>query len=515
MKTTVVPLIGDPVQSLYQLGLREREAFLKIENRVTKLLSTNVVLRYGQDIIARAKVLLKRKEESHFDKCISAYAEGLGIDASRYLSFLSLFELAAHYGQVYPELKGLLPGCTSVFAKTGEEITHSRLLDFPLIGLFEESPRLYYWQVQGKEPLLTYSCAGLAPIFFQGIHGSGMSFAIHHKPGASYHKEGQGIFQIAFESLFEAQSFHDLKKEIKRKVSITKWSFLLLDKSGQVLVTDIDGPAQNSDSYSVHDSSPLIFTNIPLQNDGGGFEAYLKFSDDRQTWLKEKLSTQKNGHILDALTDVEDQKTKKWIHPAATLATVGAYHVNLSKGFIDLKEGSSAIVASDEILRFSLSNHQEVSILKEKEKTKSLEAAWKRAALAQSAFDQGEFDTAYHELQMARDIVNHPVWKEIFSFYLYVWDFKFVSNSKELSLIYKKVKAMHVPASLKDQWTLLIMRMEKKLELSPTVTFHDVSGPLQELFQQEKLATKPVFATWMKLLYPRLEILDVFSPHRR
>lgn len=515
MKTTVIPLIGDPTESLYQLGMREKEAFLKIEARVAKLLSANAVLRYGQDILTRAKVLLKRKEESFFDKCISAYSEGLGIDPTRYLSFLSLFELAAHYGQVYPELKGILPGCTSVFAKSNEGITHSRLLDFPLIGLFDEAPRLYFWQLEGKEPLLTYSCEGLAPVFFQGIHGSGMSFAIHHKPGKTYHKDGQGIFQIAFESLFEAQNFQDFKKEIKRKVSVTKWSFLLLEKSGHVVVTDIDGPAQNTESYNVNDSSPLIFTNIPLQNDSGGFEAFLKFSEDRQTWLKEKLTSTKSQHILDALTDIEDQKTKKWIHPAATLATVGAYHVNLTKGYVDLKEGHSAIVASDEIIRFSLDNNQEVTGLKPKEKTKSLEAAWKRAALAQSAFDQGDFDVAYHELQMAQAVVEHPVWKAIFTFYLYVWDFKFVSNNKELSLIYKKVKALQVPDSLKDQWTLLIMRMEKKLELSPTVTFHNVSTPLQELFQQEKLATKPVFATWMKLLYPRLEILDVFSPHQR
>lgn len=515
MKTTVIPLLGDPVQSLYQLGLRERDAFLAIENRVTKLLSTNSVLRYGQDIIARAKVLLKRKEESFFDKCVSSYAEGLGIEPTRYLGFLSLFELAAHYGQVYPELKGLLPGCTSVFSKTGDDITHSRLLDFPLIGLFEESPRLYYWHIEGKEPLLTYSCAGLAPIFFQGIHGSGMSFAIHHKPGTSYHREGQGIFQIAFESLFEAQNFSEFRKEIKRKVSVTKWSFLLLDKSGQVLVTDIDGPAQNSESYSVHDSSPLIFTNIPLQNDDGGFEAYLRFSEDRQMWTKDKLSHNKNQHILDSLTDVEDQKSKKWIHPSATLATVGAYHVSLTNGYVDVKEGESALVASDQIIRFSLENHQQVSVIKGQEKLKSLEAAWKRAAKAQSAFDQGEMDIAYHELQMAKALVEHPVWKEIFQFYLFVWDFKNVSNTKELSLVYKRVKALKLPDTLKDQWHFLIMRLEKKLDLSPTVTFHEVSSPLQELFQQEKLASKPLFATWMKLLYPRMEILDVFSPHRR
>lgn len=515
MKTVIVPLIGDPIENLYQLGLRERESFLKIESRVTKLLSTNVILRYGQDIVSRARVLLKRKEESFFDQCISSYSQGLGIDPTRYLSFLSLFELAAHYGQVYPELKGILPGCTSVFSKQGNDILHSRLLDFPLIGIFEEAPRLYFWQPEGKQPVMNYSCEGLAPLFFQGIHGSGMSFALHHKPGKSYHREGQSIFQIAFESLFETQQFSEFKKEIRKKVSVTKWSFLVLDKSGQVQVMDLDGPAQNIESYNVNETSPLIFTNIPLQNDGGGFESFIRFSQDRQTWLKDKLSRSKSQHILDALTDIEDQKNKNWIHPSATLSTVGAWSVNLTQGFVDIKEGSAAIVESDAIVRFSLGDNGTSESIKPKGKLRPSEEAWKRASLAQSAFDQGAYDEAYHELQMARAITPHAIWKEVFTFYNYVWDFKFVSNSKELSLVYKKMKAINVPPALRDQWVLMIMRMERKLDLSPTVTANDVSPHFRELFQQEKLASKPVFATWMKLLYPRLEIIDIFSPHRK
>lgn len=515
MKTVVVPLIGDPVENLYQLGLREREAFLRIEKRVTKLLSTNIFLRFGQDILARARVLLKKKDETLFDQCIKSYSEGLGIDATRYLSFLTLFELAAHYGQVYPELKGMLPGCCSIISKENNDIIHTRLLDFPLIGLFEESPRLYFWQPDGKAPVLSYSCEGLAPLFFQGIHGSGMSFALHHKPGKSYNRDGQSIFQIAFESLFETEHFSDFKKAIKKRTSVTKWSFLLLDKSGQALIVDIDGPAKNTESYNLNDSCPLIFTNIPLQNDSGGFESFLKFSEDRQSWFKEKLKNMKGNHILDAVTDVEDQKSKKWSHPGPTLSTIGAYSVNLSQGLLDVKEGQSALVASDAIVRLSLANHQDIKVLKDKTRILPLEAAWKRASLAQSAFDQGDYDIAYHELQMAKSLMPHPVWKEILAFYLYVYDFKFVGNSKELSLIYKKVKALHVPAGLHDQWSFLIMRLEKKLELSSTVSVKDISTPLQELFQQEKLATKPVFATWMKLLYPRLEILDVFSPHHK
>jgi hypothetical protein len=515
MKTVIVPLIGDPVENLYQLGLREKEAFLRIEKRVTKLLSTNTFLRFGQDLFTRARVMLKKKDETFFDRCITAYANGLGIDSTRYMSFLSLFEIAAHYGQVYPELKGLLPGCTSVFNKEGNDITHTRLLDFPLIGIFEESPRLYYWRPEGKAPLLTYSCEGLAPLFFQGIHGSGMSFALHHKPGKSWNREGSSIFQIAMESLWETEHFADFKKNLKKRTSFTKWSFLLLEKAGQVIAIDIDGPAMKTENYDLNDSSPLIFTNIPLQEDESGFDAFLKFSSERQSWLKEKLKSRKSQHMLDAITDVEDQKIKKWIHPGATLSTVGGYHVNLNQGYVDVKEGQGALVTSDKIVRFSLENHQTVSVLKEKERERPLEHAWKRLSLAQSFFDQGEYDQAYHELQMAHALMPHPVWREISAFYLYLWDFKFIGNNKELSLIYKKVKELKLPASLKDQWILLIMRMEKKLELAATVSSGEVSPYLKDLFQLEKESPRPLFATWMKLIYPRLEILDVFSPHHK
>ena len=516
MNTKLVPLIGDPIENLYQLGLKEREAFLRIEKRVTHLISINPLLRLGQDLYSRAKFILKKKKDpSYFEQCIASYSEGLGIDQSRYMSFLSLIEIAAHYGQVYPELKALLPGCSSVFMKSGEDFTHTRLLDFPLIGIFEEQSRIYYWQREGALPVMTFSCEGLAPLFLQGIHGSGMSFALHHKPGNNYHHEGQSIFEIALESIFETKSFTELKKSLKKKVSITKWCFLLLDESGQVLATDIDGPAQNSESYNLNDTTPLIFTNIPLQQDAGGFEDYLHFSENRQSWLKDKLKNIKSLHILDALTDVEDQKIKKWTHPGATLSTVGAYHINLSKGYVDLKDGKWALVHSDSVLRLSLDGKTDLEVLKAQGKGSLFEKAWKRASLAQSAFDHGDYDLASHELQMAIATMPHPVWKEILTFYLHLWDFKFVSNSKELSLVYKKVRALNLPELLQGQKLLFLMRFEKKLDLSQTVNIKEVPSHLRELFEQEQHASKALFATWMKLLYPRLEILSVFSPHHK
>ena len=515
MKTTFVPLIGDAKENLYQLGLKEKESFLNLEKRVTALLSANNFLRYGQDIISRARALLKKKEDTFFDQCIAAYSDGLGIEPSAYMSFISLFELAAHYGQIYPELKGLLPGCTSLFEKTPEGFTHSRLIDFPLIGTFEVNPRLYYWKIDGRPAILNYSCEGLAPLFFHAIHDSGFSLALHHKPGQSYHRDGQSIFKITFEGLFETPNMNEFRRELRKKISITKWGFFMQDQTGSVFSIDIDGPAINFEAFNLNESSPLIFTNIPLHKDPSGFESFIAFSQGRELWLKEKLQRRKSGNILDIMTDIKDQKLRKWMHPCSTLSTVGAIHINLGLGIVQVKEGAAALVASDSIVEFSLAQQGKAKLIKKAEELSEIERAWKEASLAQSAYDLGQWDMAYHHLQMAEALMPHVVWKEIIRFYLHVWNFKFISNKRELGLIYREFKKIHPPEVLKDQWTFLCMRLEKKLGLSYTVSESDLPDHLKAQFNQEKEAPMPLFGTWMKLLYPRIEILDVFSPHHR
>lgn len=516
MKTILVSIQGDIHEDLYQLGLKERESFLRLEDRVTKLLSTNSFLRFGQNILVRARSIIKskKKEElSVFEEFVESYARGLDVDLNRYLSFIAIFELAAHYGQVYPELKGLLPGCASVFHKGPEGVTHSRLVDFPLIGILDATPRLYHWKIEGKPTLLSFSCEGLAPLFFQAVHESGFSLALHHRPGGTYNRDGKSIFQIAFETLLESKTFSDVRKEIRTHASVTKWAFLVVDQKGRVEVMDIEGPSLNWQGFNLDEQSPLIFTNIPLSSDTEGFDSFLSFCHDREKWLKDKITKKPKDHILDLMTDVNDQKDKKWLHPGSTLSTTGALQINLTKGFLDLKEGQGPLVESDSIIRFSLGDKSDVSVLKEAKVQTPFEVAWKRAGKAQSFFDEGKFDEAYHELQMAHALVPNPIWKEIFAFYLVVWDFRFISNNRELGHVYKRLKRLKVPERLKDQWSMQVMRLEKKLGLVSTVKGEDLSPHLQELFQRELKASKPVFATWMNLLYPRMEILEVFSPH--
>lgn len=515
MKARIVPLIGDLKENAYQLGISEKVAFLALEERVSRLLSKNFLLRQGQDIVLRARARLAKEKPTAFTSVIEAYAEGLSIEPSRYHAFLSLFEHAAHYGQTWPELKAILPGCTSYFHLDDKDVCHSRLVDFPLTGLLDHEPVLYLWQTEGKPTLMNFSTPGLAPVFFQGIHASGVSIAVHHKPGTIYHREGESVFQMVFDSMIESKTGADIKREIRKRESVAKWGILILDREGKVEVADVEGPTQKWESFSIQETGSLIFTNLPLQKESHGFVPYLAFTESREKWLREKIKTNPHKHILDTLTDVEDQKEKKWLHPAATLSTTGALTVNLTKGHVELKTGDGALTISDPIVRFSLADKNPGEIMRKEKAPSDFERAWKRASLAQARFDDGKYDLAYHELQMAIALMPMKRWKDIFGFYLCLWDFRFVSNNRELADVYKRLLGLELHDNLKHQGLLLRMRLEKKLGLSPTVEAKDLPAYLQELFREEKLARAPVFSTWMNLLYPRMEILDVLAPHTR
>src|SRR5690606_35610549 len=134
--------ITDTQASLYQLGLQEKDHFHKIEKRINKLLASNEIISLFTQLTSRAKVLVDYQNKSLFNQALKSYCEGLGIHPSKYLSFLFMIELAAQKN-IFPDFKSLLPGCSSIFLKNGEDITHTRLLDFPLLELFANEQRFY------------------------------------------------------------------------------------------------------------------------------------------------------------------------------------------------------------------------------------------------------------------------------------------------------------------------------------------------------------------------------------
>lgn len=504
--------ITDTQDSLYQLGLQEKEHFQKIEKRINLLLSNNEVVSLFTKLTSRAKVLFDLQKKSLFNQAIQSYCKGLGIHPSKYVSFLFLIELSAQKN-LFPDFKSLLPGCTSIFQKTAEGITHTRLLDFPLIDLFAENQRFYYWKIPGRKTILSYSCPGLALLFIDGIHESGMSFALHHKTSLQINNTGKSIFEILFNSLLDARDLKHFKELLKEEASFSKWGIYAVTAKGEVLAGDLDHISFHKTIFSLNEDPTLFFTNISIHTHDDDSFQFLKFTHSRQNWIKRRLKMETKNHPLDHLTDLGGVKGKVWHHPAVTLATVGAYHANLSQGYVDFKMAQEGpITKSAPIFRLHLSDGSFEEIKKEGIPD-VLERAWKLAGLAQNSFDQKDDELGYHQLQMSKALMPHSTWKNILEFFQIVWEYKFLNNKKELSLIYENLKTLEVPEVLVDQKKLMIFRFEKRLGLMSTIHPEDLSIPIKNIYDTEAKANSLLFLSWAKNTAPRLDVLEVYSPH--
>lgn len=503
--------ITDTEDSLYQLGLQEKEAFHRIYERVSHILGDNEVLSTFIEFAGRAKVILEYKQKTLFHQALRSYSEGLGIHPSKYLTFLLLIELAAQKN-IFPDLKSLLPGCTSIFQKKDEKITHLRIVDFPLIEAFENNQRFYHWKLPGRPNVLTYSSPGLALLFINGIHESGMSFSLHHKTSVNCNKNGKTIFEILFNSIFDAKDLNRWKELLKNQSAFSKWGIYAVDAKGEVLACDLDHISYHKKQYSLKETPDVLFTNVSLQSHDDESHQFLKFTHSRQTWIKNELEKPLKDHPLDQFTDVSHQKSKSWNHPAATLSTIAAYYINLTEGYIDFKVSDSGpITKSDMIARLNLGTG-EFTTIKEKGKETSFEKAWKTAGLAQASFDKKDPEMGYHQLQMAIALMPDKTWKSIWEFFQMAWEYKIIGNNQELSLIYEKLKKLKLPALLNDQKNFMTLKFEKRLGLQKTISTSDLSIPYKNLYDELDKLNPLVFYGHTKTQSVRLEILEIFSP---
>ena len=114
MKTVLVPLIGDYKENLYQLGIKEKESFHRLEEKITGLLSANNFLRYGQDILSRARALLKKKDDSFFDQCI----ESIKID-----NFFKRHDIRLHFFDDLSKFIEICRTCARIIIKVSDVVS--------------------------------------------------------------------------------------------------------------------------------------------------------------------------------------------------------------------------------------------------------------------------------------------------------------------------------------------------------------------------------------------------------
>ncbi len=511
MSLKVERLIGDLKENFYQLGRKEAEDFHNLEVNLKKLLSSYHLLKIWQDLLSRSHSLFKRRNQSFFELALTAYAEGLERPVADVRRVIELVEIASHYGQIRPELKALIPGCTSVFEKTVHGIFHHRLIDFPLMNFLKNKAKLYVTQFNGTTPVSWVGMSGMCLAPFHLFSGKGFSVALHQKPSPQYYAQGELIYSVLFDLMFRNETLNDLRKDLRIKSTQNKWGGYIVDKNHDVLAFDIEGPQHWFEKFSLEEKHPLIFTNTPLKysfGDNLNEDRFVSVSAARATGAGQILKKKKNIHLADLHHLFEPRFDKEqWSIPTSTVSTQISFTYELKSGKIQ--------TTNEEMP--SIWKKSEWIALNSKEKPEALKIPWSHLTLAQGHLDQNQEDLAYHHFQMARTLCPQGHWATIIEFYLIILEYKYAQSKAELGFIYKRLLELEktLPAHFQDHALLMKLRFEKRLKLVITSDPLQLKHPgFQKLWTKEKEASELWLQTWKNLITPRFDLLDVFYPYQ-
>lgn len=503
-------LMGDLQENFYFLGQKEKEDFKDLENTLKKLLSSYHLLKIWQDLLSRSSSLFKKKNRSFFELALASYAEGLGRNVGEVRRVLELVEIAAHYGQIRPELKALIPGCTSVLEKTPEGVIHHRLIDFPLMNFFQGKQRLYSTHFTGQKPVAWVGMAGLSLAPLHLFSSTGFSLALHQKPSPKFYAQGELIYSMIFDLMLKNETLNDLRKDLRIKNSQNKWGGYAVDQNNQVLAFDIEGPQHWFEKLELEEKHPLIFTNTPLKYSEGedvSEDHFVTVAGARAQGLGQYLSKKKSIHLNDLHHLFEPHMTKgHWALPALSVSTQMSFSYHLKTGELE-----------------TLTSHLPTIWKKTQwidQKTKlpqdSFQEPWSHLSKAQGFLDQKQDDYAYHHFQIAKSLCPAGRWSSIIEFYLIILEYKFVQSKEELGFVYKRLLEVesHLPAHLQDHALLMKLRFERRLKLVITSNPLKLTHPQwQKLWTKEKDASELWLMTWKALITPRFDLLDVFYPY--
>lgn len=511
MSIKVEYLIGDLKENFYQLGRKEQDDFTDLEVNLKNLLSSYHLLKIWQDLFSRSQSIFKKRHQSFFEIALHAYAEGLERPVPEVRRVFELVEVAAHYGQIRPELKTLIPGCTSVFERNAHGIFHHRLIDFPLMNFFKDRARLYHSQFNNTIGVSWIGMAGMSLAPLHLFSKMGFSLALHQKPSPKFYSQGELIYSILFDLMFRNETLNDLRKDLRIKTSQNKWGGYVVDKNHEVLAFDIEGPQHWFEKYDLEENRPLIFTNVPVKYSFGEDVAedhFVTVANARALGVSQVLKKKKNTNLEDLYHLFSPRMDKGQLSlPAVTVSTQIGFSYEISSSRLETLEQKLPSI------------WQKTQWLPKDNKLKigPLKQMWDHLVLGQGYLDQKQDDLAYHHFQMAQALCPEAGWSHIIEFYLTVLEYKFAQTKEELGFIYKRLVAVekYLPPHLQDHALLMRLRFEKRLKLVITSNPLDLKHPeWQKLWTKEKEASDVWLSTWKSLITPRFDLLDVFYPYQ-
>lgn len=527
-KPAHIHLFGDPEENFYALGARDKDSFQEIYQQITRLCARADFLAKALKLSAELAGNLNSHGEINLNKELKAYAQGLERPVSDVRFLLLLPEIVASFNKWIPSLMNIIPGCSSLFAMDPETkgVIHGRVLDYAISGPFEKYERSVIYEFKNRLKTFAYTSSGMPLPSLTSMNDRGLTMALHYKHGNYLDLKGDSIFSIAYQIISYCADIHDVKKFLKNYPSMSHWGIYVSDRNGEVASIDVRGREIYQEKFDLREYPYLYFNNRPLLKDPA-FKATQPYGSLHQCRMrrdsihkrlkgieKEKIDDRK---VLKLLSNGQSKKgapSKNWnmdvITPSSVQVVTFDNHAmrslsiagkgpKLFKGeFIE----SSNIFESIEIKAIKTPNKRDDSFVR----------AYNFLSKFQSHLDAGKVEEAYHEIQMALELFDGYPEKSIASFYLYVLEYLYESDAKDLAYLFEDFESLEgmLPEYLEDHRKLFLMRLQKILGHPVGMDPKEIKNQnLRKLFEKEKKLRPQALKLLRKFIFPRVEILDI------
>ncbi len=528
---SIIQLVGDELENIYQLGLRDRERHEPLFHQIQHFLSTPYPLfdRMGKKM-ASYLVNYNLEHNSSFEKKIQAYAEGLAQDPKEVAYAMLIPELVSSMSKWIPGLPSGLLGCSSFFLldeKSGKPV-HGRILDFPLQGSFDTEERILSTHYNGQQKVVSLGSCGFPLASITCMNEAGVTLAMHQKFTTVFHTKGTSIFEIAHQFISTIETKADALKWLKEQQSITTWCFYLsFAKSNEVLAVDLMGEKLVSKTYGLKEKEVLYFNNDLIQKAKFptipyGVEEYNQLRTLNAKRKIAKLKRFDEVSLLKLMTTPLDLKfpQAEQIDHYDTLTSSSVSVCTLHPGAQSMAviEGEAPKFFRGEIAQVT-NCFENPKMNKRKEKGKTAhpdyQAGLRFYAKAQIAYDAHEIHKAYHCIQMGMAHFKTGYYFHYGRFFLNVFEFIHETHEKNRQFNlseFRELKDLMSPY-LKDQCQLFIYRLERLLGVPSELQMKEIKHPeLKKVFRlEQRIPTSVLHKMTTLFMAPRIDIRDVIT----
>jgi hypothetical protein len=515
------PLIGDAEENFYQLGLKDRGQFLPTFGHISTLMETGFTpldktLSKGLELYGKR---ILSSLPSPYGQWMKAYAEGLNLKPEEYLRGLLKPELLSCLGKFIPNAPSLLFGCSSLIARTSQgETLHGRVLDFPLLGSFDQGEQFLSYQFKDSMKVFTHTSAGIPFTSLTSHNEKGMSLALHQKFNTSFHYDGLPIFIITDHLMRHCSNAKDFLRELKDLKTMTKWCLIASFSSGEVVVADKNGDEVTLLEKTLEERDLIHQNNLPLDNHLASIPQGMRtYCAQRERAVEEKLKKEKKiESTLDVLKVLAKPLGPKNPHLLDSITpsslTIGVFNNSASTyQFIPTQAPKVFQNLSAEVT--SLFSEPQI---KEKKHRYTLDFNYaeglRHYMQAQVAFDCQKSHESLHHIQMACEKLKGHDLEVLAKFYNLIFQYLDAKRKTEFDYLWEDFHSLHseLPAPWKDQAKLFIMRCQKICKGTLAFDKIDIENEyLRKVFEFESKLKPGVIKILRKLILPRIDIADV------